>query len=528
MKELNVLVVEDEDRCYNPIAHDLDRIASGLATLSLTRCRSRFGAEQILHTEQSFDLAILDLGLPERDFESIPDHANGQVLVGAIADRHHSPIPALVILSGNLNRVRMQNLRDLLDERFRHGILANRGLDEENELPRAVTFCLRFKAIDVIEHDRDGRLSATLTPAESCLIKGAVMQHPGAKGITLTRWVRPPAHRPEEEQDDKVFRGRFTLERGESFPAFFKFQEKEKYERSCQSAKLLAELLSGPAVIGGLLNSKRGLLVTNKAGVSNHDPIGLAELMSSAPLAVRDRFPRLAANIGEQLGSLGSSEHRRVKVKDLLSRWHGPSALADAWEKMTPRNRDKLGPSPAEVLLAIRANESPIDIVMRGYSHGDLHIHNVAFDKGGDGGRLDIFDPGDMRASVAGRDEAMLEISLLLHQAYSGETSLVTACGSLLGELDYSETVPVQQEKPTIVHLNTFTFLQAFRPVGLKACNSKVYRVLLMDYLLVQIAGLSDSCSANRIYKIEDAVQLFVQLRRGLEEDRTFIPPPVA
>ena len=124
-------------------------------------------------------------------------------------------------------------------------------------------------------------------------------------------------------------------------------------------------------------------------------------------------------------------------------------------------------------------------------------MNNVALDDTSKGPAAYIFDPGVIRRSAAGRDVAVLEVSILLHQPIPLE-SFKNICAII-----YDASRPVDVDAVSSIHdpkaQNIAEFIRGLR-MGVKGWNQpELYALLVFDFVLIQLGGLRFGSSGNRI-----------------------------
>src|SRR5215467_10075615 len=93
-----------------------------------------------------FHLAILDLRLPEQAGDEADEgSARGLDLIQKVADREHSPVPALAIITGDSRRItKLGPLQKLLQERFWFGDIIQKSIDLMEDLARVIDKVLEY------------------------------------------------------------------------------------------------------------------------------------------------------------------------------------------------------------------------------------------------------------------------------------------------------------------------------------------------------------------------------------------------
>jgi hypothetical protein len=152
---------------------------------------------------------------------------------------------------------------------------------------------------------------------------------------------------------------------------------------------------------------------------------------------------------------------------------------------------------PVALYVDLRENQARVRLKERPIVHGDLHMSNVALDSTPRGPEAYIFDPGVIRRSAAGRDLAVLEVSVLLHHHIDLDT-LKTICS-----LIYDAEKPLDANTATSfadpLAQNVVEFIRGLRH-GAQSCNSpEIYALLVFDFGLIQLGGLMFGSSGNKV-----------------------------
>src|SRR5262249_49937955 len=103
---------------------------------------------------------------------------------------------------------------------------------------------------------------------------------------------------------------------------------------------------------------------------------------------------------------------------------HDITNLKEQWGRFGSEIQQKLGTvaDPIDLYSELAGTEKRLRFNEQSLVHGDLHISNVALDNIETKPVAYIFDPGVISQNVAGRDLAVLEVSVMLHQRLSLET----------------------------------------------------------------------------------------------------------
>jgi hypothetical protein len=155
---------------------------------------------------------------------------------------------------------------------------------------------------------------------------------------------------------------------------------------------------------------------------------------------------------------------------------------------------------PVALYLQLRQSDDKVRLRERQIVHGDLHMNNVALDTTPRGPEAYIFDAGVVRRSTAGRDLAVLEVSVLLHQRLDVET-LIQVCSVIYDVYDVAKPLDANSFASVTDPLaqNIIEFIRGLR-AGVNTWNrAAVYALLVFDFALIQLGGLSFGSSGNRI-----------------------------
>jgi hypothetical protein len=187
-------------------------------------------------------------------------------------------------------------------------------------------------------------------------------------------------------------------------------------------------------------------------------------------------------------------------LKSLLWPAHDEQTLRDQWKNLDLGQRlseDVRSIDPIELYLELHKSDQKVRLRERPIVHGDLHMNNVALDSTPRGLEAYIFDAGVIRRSTAGRDIAVLEVSVLLHQQLDIDT-LIQVCSII-----YDTSTPLDENTFASVTdplaQNIIEFVRGLR-TGVSAWNPpEIYALLVFDSALIQLGGLSFGTSGNRI-----------------------------
>jgi len=177
---------------------------------------------------------------------------------------------------------------------------------------------------------------------------------------------------------------------------------------------------------------------------------------------------------------------------------HDEQNLKDQWQSVQQRLSGMLpAADPVALYIDLRKRDAKVRLRERPVVHGDLHMSNVALDSTPKGHEAYIFDPGVIRRSTAGRDLAVLEVSVLLHHHIDLDT-LKTIC-----LLIYDAAKPLDASAAASLAdplaRNVVEFIRGLRD-GVNTWNRpEVYALLVFDFALIQLGGLMFGSSGNKV-----------------------------
>jgi len=506
---LQPLVIEDEDKvkdAYQAIFETISgEIGNSLPFRIPPPCYA-FSYEQavsLLASSKIFHVVILDLRLPERQgLPEVQDQDLGLDLLERCINRDHFPIPALLVISGHVGSTDQVRIQDRLRDNCFYGRLLAKGDFEflEGEIRRACTEALRYAGVGIHLRDAEEKQYPTLTPRDEDLLRRSVLQQPEGIGVDLNWWSAtrcPEGAGVAASRWTKVLMGRYLLDDGGGFssPKFFKLLVGPDSHSVIESARRIEQKLTHIKITSTVVSRSTGLLVTEKVGAQDARPKPLGEIFESIDRA--GAF-EIAGQIVGQVHQLGDLLDDSKPMKSVLWPAHDEKTLADQWKDLKPRlPTDVPSIDPVALYMELRQCDQKLRLRERSLIHGDLHMSNVALDTTARGPEAYIFDPGVIRRSAAGRDLAVLEVSVLLHQRLDVAT-LVQVCSVVydaakpLGENSFASlTEPLAQ--------NIVEFIRGLR-AGVNTWNSAaIYALLVFDSALIQLGGLSFGSSGNRI-----------------------------
>lgn len=470
-----------------------------------------------INSETIFHLVILDLRLPECPGMPPRDGVDlGLALLEDCIKRDSYPIPALLVISGEIGQAKQSELEEKVRDGFSYGRVFVKGPDMEDELRVCIEKVKTYTGIGI--HVRDGGTKSypTLSPREDDLLRRCALAQEGSTGLDLDWWsteFQPPVGDQSEYSGwKKVLMGRFLFNHGDkpSRPNFFKVSPAVGAEVTLSNAKRMGHKLSHIKINGALMSNSRSLLVTEKVGEGADRPISLLTYLNNSEAKIKGDLTLIVNDIVTQLAALGDTSPRALPMKDLLWTFHEKARLKEQWDIYGGESiLERLGlkADPFVLLDSIQVNNKPIRYEQQTFLHSDLNITNVALDK--TPGRIHayIFDAEGCQPGVKFRDLAMLEVTSLLHQLNNGKDSLVDFCSPLyeeqifVSDLDISHS-GTDQARNTFKLINEIRAAVGNQPTDL---DSFIYALMVFDNALMQFGGLSYTISRNKISNPREA-----------------------
>jgi hypothetical protein len=529
---LQPLVIEDDDSvkdAYRFIFDTISRELTNLLPVTIAAPCYAFSYEQalrLLDGSKIFHPVILDLRLPEKQgLPEVQDQDLGLDLLEQCINRDRFPIPALLVISGHVGSTDQVRIQDRLRENFFYGRLLFKGDFAllEGEIKRACTEALKYVGIGIHLRDSGEEQYPTLTPRDEDLLRRSVLQQQGGIGVDLNWWSATRCQAGAAVGANpwtKVLMGRYLLNEGggASRPKFFKLLAGADSHNVILSAQRIEQKLTHIKITSIVVSKSTGLIVTEKVGAQDERPRPLGEIFTM--IDHKGAF-EIAGQIVGQVHQLGELLDDSKPLKSLLWPAHDEQILREQWEGLQQRLCGRVPlVDPVELYRELHQSDQKLRLRERPIVHGDLHMSNVALDSTPRGLDAYIFDAGVIRRSIAGRDLAVLEVSTLLHQRLDFDT-LLHVCSVI-----YDASTPL--DKDTFASItdplaqNIIEFVRGLR-MGVNAWNRvEIYALLVFDFALIQLGGLSFGTSGNRIAdpRAAGAVAAFVarwyeSLRKG-------------
>lgn len=507
---LQPLVIEDDERTKDAYKQIFETIASDYGELPFCPAPPLFAfsyeeAKKRLAGSKIFHIIILDLRLPEKPkMPAIEGVELGINLLDACVDRDRYPIPALLVISAHIGSTEQARLQQKLQDGFWYGRQFVKGDYSllQNEIRSGCIEALRYCSVGI--HIRDGRDQQypTITPREEDLLRRSVLLQHEAVGLDLEWWSATRQNVLGSSVADnpwtKVLMGRYILDsdHGASRPRFFKLLGGTDGQLVIESARHLEHKLTH-IKLSSVTSRYAALLVTEKVGSRDERPKSLEEFFRLGPT---EQASKVARQIAEQVHQLGDISPDSKPLNKILWPAHDAEVLAEQWQRLCgPEIQKQLGSNVDPVVLysELVSSGEIQRIHERSIVHGDLQITNLALDFDAKDADAYIFDPGVVRRNVAGRDLAVLEVSVLLHQPISYET-LTQVCAVLYRSSDALGRENLGALADPIAKAIA-EFIRALREAAGAWNDPEVYALLVLDSALIQLGGLALGSSGNKI-----------------------------
>jgi CheY-like chemotaxis protein len=521
---LQALVIEDQEgpkEAYEGIFETLAGEFEHLPFAPAHPCFA-FSHEQALeHLESSkiFHIVILDLHLPDKP--RMPQAEGIQLgldLLSQCADRDRFPIPCLLVISGHVGSTEQARMQDSLHDGFHYGRLFAKGGNYsllEAEIRKACQEAIRYCSVGI--HLRDGGYEQypTITPREEDLLRRSVLVQHGTVGLDLNWWSAkrfPTAllnsHDAGVNTWTKILMGRYLLKRGEgaSRPTFFKLLPGADAHSVIESARQVEHKLSHIKLTCTVTSRRTALIVTEKVGAQEGRPESLdAFLRRATAEETRD----VARQITEQVRQLGDLLPTSRLLKTILWPALDGKGLSEQWNRLGKNAQQQLGSdaSPIELYEELANTDEKRRLNEQSLVHGDLHLRNVALDTDHGKPVAYIFDPGVISRDVAGKDLAVLEVSVILHQNLSAET-LSQVCSVLYPTADVQASTVGVDQVADLLGRNTVEFVRTLRKQSEAWNDLTIYALMVFDSALIQVGSLAFGSTGNRIQDERSAIYL--------------------
>jgi len=526
---LQALVIEDQEGPKDAYEGIFETLAGEFEHLPFAPAHPcfAFSHEQALeHLESSkiFHIIILDLHLPDKP--RMPQAEGIQLgldLLSRCAERDRFPIPCLLVISGHVGSTEQARMQDMLHDSFHYGRLLAKGDYSllETEIRKACEEAIRYGSTGI--HLRDGGYEQypTITPREEDLLRRSVLLQHGTVGLDLNWWSAkrfPTAllnsHAAGVNTWTKVLMGRYLLKRGEgaSRPKFFKLLPGSDAHYVIESARQVEHKLSHIKLTSTVTSRSTALIVTEKVGAQEGRPESLEAFLRRASA---EEASDVARQITEQVRQLGDLLPASRLLKTVLWSAHDSKVLSEQWKSWGKDAQHQMGSDedPIELYEELANSDEKRRLNEQSLVHGDLHISNVALDTDHGKPVAYIFDPGVISRNVAGRDLAVLEVSVILHQDLSAET-LSQVCAVLYPSSDDQASFVGTDQVMDLLGRNTVEFVRTLRKHSEASNDLTIYALMVFDSALIQAGSLAFGSTGNRIQDARSAIYLLAVVAR--------------
>jgi phosphotransferase family enzyme len=535
---LQALVIEDQEGPKEAYELAFKTIASELDNLPFRPAAPCFAfsheqAVDHLNRSKIFHIVILDLHLPDKPRMPQAEGIElGLDLLVRFTDRDRFPVPCLLVISGHVGSTEQTRLQDAVRDGFHYGRLFSKGTDYgflENQIRRAYAEAIRYCSVGIHLRNAGSEQFPTVTPREEDLLRRAVLKRPGTVGLDLDWWsarrfsngFRDSSGAPANTWT-KVLMGRYLLKDGEgaSRPNFFKLLPGSDAHSVIESVCQVEQKLSHIKLTSTVTSKSTALVVTEKVGAQEGRPEPLETFFRRA---TSEQAADVARQISEQVRELGDTLPTSKMLKTILWPAHDINRLDEQWSRLRAEIQQQLtiDANPIELYTELARSEEKLRLNEQSLLHGDLHISNVALDIVDDKPVAYIFDPGVISRNVAGRDLAVLEVSVILHQQLNSET-LSQVCSALYQGVNITETKVGDAPISDPIGKNIVEFVRVLRKCAEASNELAIYALLVFDCALIQVGGLAFGSNGNKIHDQRDAVYL---LAVTAEWYRTFRTP---
>jgi CheY-like chemotaxis protein len=511
-RTIQPLVIEDDHSAkeyYDTLFQELARRYQ-LAAPHWAFCYQ--DATQLLAVDRMYHLVILDLRLPDQPQQPSPETLDfGLAILRECLNRNAYPIPALLVISGNLQRTNQHELEDQVRDGFFYGRVLVKSDNLEHALEAGINNAQRYCDVGLHLRDAGNRVFPTLSPRDEDLLRRCVLAQEQRIGLDVAWWS---ARHDRFSGWTKTLIGRFLLNegRGYSLYTFFKLATNQGARTVFREAEVMEQKLKHVKVIGATTASDRSLLITQAAGSGVGPPLSLDEVLGRPAPEIQSSLPGIVTAVAEQVASLGDRTPDQVPVSQLLWPHHDLGRIHNQWHRRGGKDvLSELGAEtvePVELFERLRSSETVVRYDRQSCLHGDLNYTNIALDNHPGGGLVaSIFDASGCQAGVSVRDLAMFEVTALLHQETAGEDCLARHCAGLYDQevgapagLDFTRGTPQAR--------NTLRLVAEIRKQVLRVDCPKLYALMVFDNALMQLAGLEFGSSSNKIRNPRDAALL--------------------
>lgn len=516
---IQTLIIEDQstelyDAVFESLVNNGERLAATIHAYGHEAALQQLKSDRILH------LVLLDLRLPDVSDHPAQDGINhGLNLLQECSTRDSFPVPVLLVISGHLEQAEQLDLQKTVNENFYYGSVLVKSPQVVSAIAIAVNEVKKYLAIGIHIRDTERETYPTLGPRDEDLLRRCLLRQNNCIGADLKWWSaefgQATGSRASYGGWTKTLTGRLLLaDGGSSRLCFFKFAPATGADTVIGDAKMMGHKLAHIKVLDAIVSSNRSLLITQKVGSSDEDPISLANYLLRPTTETLHSIPAIVADIADQVRALGNLTEERCPLRELLWPNHSRYHLSTEWE----RNGggaiiDALGEAADPISLYDELNSelTVVTFKRQSFRHGDLNITNVAIDLGDGDVASYIFDASGCAPGPNVRDLATLEVSSLLHHPASRTESLVKSCGEI-----YASTESVNLDQGSDLARNTLKLISEIRAKAFEQETSYLYGLMVFDNALIQLGGLAFGPSFNKIASPKDAALLAAYSARWL------------
>jgi len=530
--QLQVLIVEDEEHAKDAYKEVFERISqNGNLPFPLAPPCFAFSHEKALEAidgSKIFHVVILDLRLPRRSgMPPLDDVDLGLELLSRFQSRETFPIPALLVVSGHIGSTDQASVQESLRRGFYYGRSLVKNFELiETELINACTHALKYCAVGIHLRSSGVETFPTLSPRDEDLLRRSVLDQHDAIGLDVAWWsarLSPTFSRDRPSMLwTKVLIGRTLLGGGHgvSRPTFFKLFPASEAQSVIESARSLEHKLSHIKLLGTVTSKSVALAVTEKVGVVNERPKSLDDFLKDA---TPDHVVRIARQIVGQVTDLGDLLEESMPLKKLLWQFHDAQRLKLQYTQgESNRALFQQDCDPLKVFEEVSSSDFRVRVKERSLTHGDLHVKNVAVDVGDSQVDAYIFDPA-VRRDIAGKDLALLEVSVMLHTPMDIATFQLVCSYLYTGNKEVGNANSI----PDPLGRNVATFICEIRKGAYLSNFPEVYALMVFDFCLVQLGGFALMSSGNLIVDPRAVFTLLGETARWYCALRAPVPPPL-
>ena len=518
---IQALVIEDQstelyDAVFESLANDGEQLAATIHAYGHDSGLRELRADRIIH------LVLLDLRLPNISGHPAQKGINhGLDLLRECSARDCFPIPALLVISGHLEQADQLDLQRKVTDNFYYGKVLVKSPQLGSALTATIEEVKKYLGVGIHIRDTQDETYPTFGPRDEDLLRRCVLRVKNCIGVDLKWW--------SAEYDlatgsyagytgwTKTLTGRLLFADDVSSRLyFFKFAPAAGAGSVIGYAEMMEHKLAHIKVLGELVSGNRSLLITQKVGSSDEDPISLASYLLRPPTETIHSLPAIVSDIADQVRALGSLTEERRALREFLWPNHSRYHLKVEWE----RNGgfaivDELGEiaDPISLYDELNTEVSLVTFKRQSFRHGDLNITNVAIDLGDGEPSAYIFDASGCTPGPNVRDLATLEVSSLLHHPRTRTESLIASCVALYST---SESHNFNLIDGSDLARNTFKLISEIRAKAFEQEDAYLYSLMVFDNALIQLGGLAFGPSCNKIANPKDAVLLAAYSARWL------------